>query len=501
MKKIFILLMASFVAFFSSCDDYLDINYDPNNPSEEDLTVGLILPAVEMNLAAAYGNYLRTVGGYFAQHYAQCFGTSNYMGYSKFEMKASFSDEVLYKQLYLRVISTGQSILEKAEKNEDWGSYLAATVLRSYAFAAMVDCYDSIPYSECLVGITQPKYDGGRDIYDGIIAEIDNALSKVSENSSVETNFLFPNQKAIMWIRFANALKLKLYTRLSNIDNSVQDKIAALLDSELPIEDIAFKNCWTTSSGSESPFFAEEFATNFGSNSINIIANIAIVGTMVQPSYTDPRIEKFFNKNDQGSYMGGVSGSNFNTFQGIYGSASFCRPNVKYDEPVSLISLAEIEFFKAEYYARKNDAGNAKIHYENAITESFKSAGVDGAEENIAFFPYDQSNWRKSIGVSKWIALAGVDNYEAWCELRRLRYPNMSEVVGDVICQEGAQMYNPEKYVPGTLYTPINVFVNVGKGKILERFPASEASVLVNANAPKQTDRIYTTPVFWAKQQ
>lgn len=494
---------AAFALSLASCDDYLDINTDPNAPSEDGLNASLILPSMEMNLASSYGNFLRTIGGYYSEQYSQTFGTSNYLSYSQFEMSATRSSLLAYTQLYLRVVSSGETVKGLAEKNNEWGTYLAATVLKAYACAAMVDCYDSIPYTESVAGVTQPKYDDGLTVYNGVIAEIDAALAKVSPNDDVATNFLFPHQKADKWIRFANALKLKLYSRISNVDNSVASKIGGIINGDLPTADVAIKDCWTSSSGSENPYYAEEFATNFGSTQTNVVANIAIIGTMQQSDYTDPRMKVFFNPNDEGIYRGAVSGTNFTTFTGIFGGSSFNRPNMNYDTPLSLISLSEIEFFKAEYYARSGNNAEAKTHYENAVKESFKSAGLseDEAKANIAKFPYDQSNWQKSVGISKWLALSGVDNFEAWCEVRRLRYPAFNpQVSGIDLCQESTKTYAPEKYVPCTLYTPIMVFSQVGDNALLERLPHAEASATRNQNCPKGSKAVYTMPVFWAKK-
>ena len=497
MKKYLILASMAFALSLSSCKDYLDINYDPTLPTDEALTPGQILPAVEMNLASSYGDYLRIVGGYLSEQYAQRFGTGNYLDYSKFEVKPSSTGTLAYQQIYQRVISTGNTALKKAEETNDHGTFLAVTVLRAYAFAAMVDCYDSIPYKEAAADIKQPKYDDGRTVYDGIIAEIDNALAKVSSSDVVATNFLFPGQKADNWIRFANALKLKLYTRLSNIDESVLPKIAELIESPLPTSDVAFKGCWASSAGAENPFYAGEFGSNF-SIQFNVVANATVIETMKNSG--DKRIGAFFTQNDKGDYLGGVSGTQFSTFAGIYGSASFSRPVMTYDAPLSLLTLMEIEFYKAEYYARKGDAANAKSHYESAIRQSFKSAGVDGADDNIAYYPYDQTNWKKSIGTAKYLALSGIDNFEAWCELRRLRYPAFNvQVAGTDICNEATKTYSPDKYVPGTLYTPIGVSSYIGANALAERFPHPTESSNANNNCPVNFDGVYKLPVFWAK--
>ena len=93
---------------------YFDINQNPNQPSAADVTSAMIMPAVEMNLASSYGDFMRIVGGYHAQHYAQEFGTSNYVDYSAFYMSATRSSGT-YTQLMQRVISNAQTIIEKSE--------------------------------------------------------------------------------------------------------------------------------------------------------------------------------------------------------------------------------------------------------------------------------------------------------------------------------------------------------------------------------------------------
>lgn len=48
----------------ASCESYLDINQDPNSPSEENVTTGMIMPAAEMSIAGSYGDFLFITGGY-----------------------------------------------------------------------------------------------------------------------------------------------------------------------------------------------------------------------------------------------------------------------------------------------------------------------------------------------------------------------------------------------------------------------------------------------------
>lgn len=120
MKKIFFASLLILGLSLTSCDDYLDINKDPNSPSQENMTPDMMLPAVEVNLCHSYGDFLRTVGGYFTQYYAQYFGTSNYLDYSQFNMSPTRSSST-YTQLNTRVLNNIKTIRDLAKADEDLG--------------------------------------------------------------------------------------------------------------------------------------------------------------------------------------------------------------------------------------------------------------------------------------------------------------------------------------------------------------------------------------------
>lgn len=504
MKKFAIISIVVCGLVATSCDSYLDINEDPNSPAEANMTTEIMFPTAEMNLVGSFGDFARIVGGYHAQYYSQTFGTSNYLDYSQFSMSATRSSS-FYTQINQRSLKNFETIRSMAKANEEWGTYLAATTLRAFAYQLMVDAYGEIPYSEAFnAGISSPKYDDGSEIYAGILNELDEALSKVAAGDVVATNFLFPEERAEKWIQFANALKLKILSREAGVVGDANSKIAALIaENNFPTEDVAYAGCWENESGALSPFYAEEFSTLWGSTQINVIANIAIIGTMQQKNaegdviYEDPRLAAFFEPNSSGEYTGGISGSNFSTSVD-YKTAYWCRPVASFDMPVYMITRAEVEFFIAEYYAKAGDAGQAEAHYNAAIEASCASAGVGGADVVIAKFPYNQANYKQSIGISKWIALAGVNTFEGWCEARRLDYPAFGSVRGlDMYNDRDDSSYKPQNYVPGTFYTPIKVDDKVGSDKLLERWIYPESSSARNGNSPEFPG--YTVPVFWGK--
>lgn len=497
MKKIFLISTVALGLGLASCDSYLDINQNPNSPAEENITTDMLMPAIEMNIAASYGDFLRITGGYFSQQYAQLFGTSNYLDYSQFTMSATRSSGT-YTQFNQKVLQNLKTTIAKATAEGDAATVLAATTLRAFTYQALVDCYGEVPYAEALdpTNLT-PHYDEGQTIYEGVLAELDAALEGVLPSQRVCTNFLFPSQSAGEWIKFAKALKLKLLMRMSGVKD-VKGEVAALIsENDFPAADVVFAGCWGTDAGQRNPFYSEEFAPGVQNN---VCANLALVGTMQIKDgdgnvvYRDPRLEVFFASNSSGEFVGGVSGTKY---PGSTGLTKWCRPIASFDMPVYLMSVAEVEFFKAEYYARYGSEADAARSYAAAIEASFVSAGVDGADEYLERYPYNQAEYAKTIGIAKWVALSGVDPFEAWCEMRRLDYPAFGTAVGRDFYKDGDESIDVSKYVPGTLYTPIEVFGQVGNNKLLERFPYAESSSSRNENVPEFPG--YTSPVFWGK--
>lgn len=498
MKKIILPLVALTIGF-TACDSYLDINTNPNAPVEESLTNEVIFPGAELNLANGYGNYLRTLGGYYSQQYAHMFGTSNYLDFSQFITSQVRSNRT-YSQMNTLLLKNLETIRDNATEEEDWGAYLAATTLRVFAIQALVDAYGEIPYTEALnADILSPKYDEGNVIYSGILTELNEAMAKITDPSvPVAATFLLgESATANDWLQFANALKLRILMRMSNVQDVDADVASLLAEDNFPATDIAYTGIWANETGKANPFYQEEFASYFGSTQRNVSLNLALSSAMEDSN--DARLQVFFDENADGEYKGGVSGTNFSTSK-VYQSTYFNRPTIKYNSPVYLITKAETAFFMAEYYASKGASVDAKTYYEEAITESFLSAGLSAADAEKVYtgkYAYDNANYKRLIGIQKWVALSGTNNFEAWCELRRLKYPAFGTVSGDDIYDAASDTFQPQLLVPGTLYTPINVFGELGDRTLLQRIRYAQNSTNANTNAPAVKPD--TEPVFWAK--
>lgn len=496
MKKIFAIIAAVAALSLTSCKDWLDINYSPNSPGEAEATVDMALPSAEMALCARYGDLFRIIGGYLSEHYAQYFGTGNYLGYSQFNVTSSHTSNA-YIDMNRAAIGNAVFVQDKAKASEAWGTYLAATCIKVFAYQALVDAYGEHPYSEANKGKDNlsPKYDEGKDVYAGILAELNEALSKASPSLPVATNLLYADQDATNWIKFGNALKLKLLMRERAVVDVAQELDALVAEGDFPDKDVAWTHLTTDEKGKANPFYQEEFATYFGSTQVNCGLNVALLNTMEE----DARLQAFFSPNGNKQYWGSISGTNLSASDN-YKAAAFCRPNMKATTPVYLISLSEIYFFLSEYYQKvKNNAATAEEYYKAAVEASFATAGLTAADAApvLAAYPYTAATSDKVIGIQKWVALSGINNFEAWCELRRLGYPAFSGKKAQDIYSFANDNLNAAVLPAGELYTPYQVEAQVGENALAQRWPYAQASLNYNPNHP--TVKKLNEKVFWAK--
>src|SRR5690606_2709316 len=134
---------------------------------------------------------------------------------------------------------------------------------------------------------------------------------------------------------------------------------------------------------------------------------------------------------------------------------------------------------------------DAESYYEDGVIAAFSRFGLNdtiatedflgiGTQDDVVedapyAFPTDGSFEEKleAIMVQKWAALAGANNIEAFFEINRTGYPEMSSVGGD-----------SPSYVPGQLTDPVNSVLPDGQRPRRLLFPDREMQLNENAPAP-----------------
>ena len=145
MKKIY-LLAAAGLMMLSSCD--LDINENPNYPSNSDVSADLVFPAIENSIATAVGDQMFNYAGFFVQYWDQMPTANQYNDLAELHIdEGSDLFNRCYSNLYAQALQDVEDVLSKTQNTSD---VFAAKVLRAQAFQYLVDNLDQCPYTEAL---------------------------------------------------------------------------------------------------------------------------------------------------------------------------------------------------------------------------------------------------------------------------------------------------------------------------------------------------------------
>ena len=216
------------LALTTSCgEDFFDINTDPNNPSEAELS--LILPAVQVGYVSAT---LREVNRATAAFVDQVHD----FDYGRFQQQASdFNND--WKGYYNQSLRDIEEILAATAENIEIGNkgYAGiAKLQKAYIYLLLVDLWGDVPFSEAFVN-DNPQYDTGAAIYAQLYALIDEGIADLrGENGAVgsvpaNADMIYRGDLS-QWIKMGNSLKLKMYNQTRLIDpTEAQSNVAAIL--------------------------------------------------------------------------------------------------------------------------------------------------------------------------------------------------------------------------------------------------------------------------------
>lgn len=478
MKKITIIL--SFLLFlFTSCEEFLDVNENPNDPaSVEDY---LLLPAAQVSIASVYSADYGLIGSFWSQHWAQNNTSSQYKTFETYTIASNDGNiNRSYRELYYGGLADNEIIHVQAQEDENWGLYLMTSALKAYTFQYLVDLYGNVPYTEAFQGeegIFNPAIDKGEDVYSAIYSLLDDALSK-DRSSFIASRYakydLLCGADLDKWERFANTLKLRILLRQYE-KNDVTSEISALLaNGKFLTSDIQFTNFEDADSKSNPMYESDQRQLN---TTNNIRANATFISYLV--ANNDSRISKLFEKVGT-NYAGMVTGS-YEVPTPVFDATKVTsRPIQTATMPINLMTVAESELLLAEANLRLSNTDAAKAHYEAGVQSSFSRLGADIADLLTGAYAFPETGFDsqlKAIIMQKWVDAAdGQRGIESFIEWVRTGYPETSTMSNDI--DEGYTL--PDGYIPGTL-----IYSKKGTtgGKFPIRFPYADAELNYNSNA------------------
>lgn len=217
----------------TSCDNFLDINTDPNNPLTAKLSQ--TLPITETIIFEALGNGAGGLSDLTSQfvHQTTQRGNSNFY----FIGGDEFSISNAWNNTYAGALMDLNQMIATAETRESWVYLGIAQTLKAYTYSMLVDVWGNAAFSEFGQGAANPfaKFDKGEEIYPQLLTLLNDAttnLAKTSLEKPAADDLVFGGS-ATLWTAFANSLKLKLYNnvRLTSLYNATA--VADLMDDPM----------------------------------------------------------------------------------------------------------------------------------------------------------------------------------------------------------------------------------------------------------------------------
>lgn len=466
-NKIYILFLI--LTAVMSCDDYLDINDNPNGATTPPIK-GL-LANVTYNSAI---NVYRTANttNYYVQYFASPNAGST----------TDIQDRVNTNSIWNNIYSVSSDIydMEKFALESNSVEYIGvAKTLMALNIGMAVDVYGNVPYSEAFSFETiVPSYDDDELLYSKIISLLDEALAAFNQPNEGEAltnaNDFIHGGNIESWKKTANALKARYMNHLSG--TSGYDK-AAILNALSQSYTSNADDAALTTFQQRNPW--AQLAINNAGLILDAWLSEQVVDAMNGETFGvfDPRLPKITNPLPDGTYVGTENGVG-RVGDGTVPYEVYLSTNGYYsspDSPLFIITYPEIKFIEAEVQLRSNNSTEAYAAYLEGIESHMQKLNVAEGDinayiSNPAVAVGSGNLTLKTIFKEKYIAL--FLNPETWVDARRNNYD----------------------YEDFTL--PVNHNTDLG-GQFIRRFDYPDAEYERNASNIPQVDLL--TRLWWDK--
>jgi len=162
---------------FSSCQEYLDVNDDPNRV--QDVPFENLLPTVIERSSAAHYYVARSSGPVTQQ-----------IGFNSGGYPSVITSGGTWIATYLHVFPNCVELIDKATASDAWNYAGIAQVLMAENLGLLTDSWESVPYSEALQSTNNltPAYDSQTALYRDINSLLDDAIINLSKTSAYKVS-------------------------------------------------------------------------------------------------------------------------------------------------------------------------------------------------------------------------------------------------------------------------------------------------------------------------
>jgi hypothetical protein len=411
---------------FVSCEEFLDVNTDPNNPPTAPID-GLL---VRTTLETGRNTYrVGEVTSSFVQYLA-----SPNPAYGP-DIHDNISYGAIWSSLY-GVLGDLADLRAQAEQQNAPHYAGVGKVLTAYNLSLLVNMFGDVPYSEALFGTTlNPKYDASSDIYAEILRLLDQAVvdlqSTASTSSPGQSDLIFRGDRQ-KWLRTAHALRARYLNHYSKTSSYNPAAVLAAVDQ-------AFRN---SGDDFQLSFFNEGLTTQnpwYRVAVLNAGLNLGgwfstqLINHMNGTYYGvfDPRLPLIANPVTNldfpaivGQYVGTRNGAGRGAVPSVGVRAvlivgSFYSASAT--SPIEMATYAELKFIEAEAALAMNPARSAAA-YEAGIRSHMAKLGVNQGDINAYMATSEVSTQINRAKIMKEKYVAMLLNPEAWNDARRFNY-------------------------------------------------------------------------------
>jgi hypothetical protein len=351
---------------------------------------------------------------------------------------ASTAFEDLWSAGYAKGIINFNEIIRLADAQGNANYKGVALVLRSWTFSLLTEAFGNVPYKQS-ANIDQyltPAYDTQKDVYFALLDDLKAAQAALDPSGKAIAGDVIYGNNIASWKKFANSLRFRIALRIADREPAKAKQVLA---------DIQTEGGSYISSNAESAQFVYYDSPNQNpvSNLFDTRDDYRISKTIVDKLFAlnDPRLSIYAAKTQDPTpqnYVGLPNGLLVGDASS-YGFTKTSKPGTYFrapHAPAVILSYAESLFDRAEAAARGFTTEDAASLYQQAVTAALAQYGISSAD--IATYlaqpavKYDASNYKKSIGEQKWLALFG-QGLEGWTEWRRLDYPQLQPAVAGTL--------------------------------------------------------------------
>jgi len=513
-----------------SCNDFLDINSDPNNPTTAQLNT--ILPYVEVTMFGSMGMGTAGISELLAVYDHQTVQRGDQDDY---KVQANeFSLASCWDEMYTVALPDINQIIKQGTEEGRPAYAGIAKILKAQIFSLMVDIWGDIPYSESgdPVKYKFPHFDDDAAIYADLFHLIESGISDLHAGGAPPgTDDVIYGGNLDKWNAYANSLMLNMYNKVRLTSLYDAAKVSALLSSPLitsPAGDFELRYNTSLTPENRNPGFIREYAQNNPQYYISPYFYLMLKGEQACQNsllvgVVDPRLPYYFyNQLTDGETPQNPTAYLDGNFLSIWFGSVDRDPNEGFDQNTSqtvcglypiggsyddhsgrtaanesgmrgagaqrILTAAAVDYIRAELALTMSTGEDARGLLSTAIAKSFAKVNAIAATAGAPLLPnaavdayiddvlaiYDGGNNDKKLELimtEKWIQEFGFA-IEAYSDIRRTGYPQICDPAQDL--NEYSIQTNP---YPVSLYYSANDITN-------------------NQNSPGQKNT-FLDKVFW----